>query len=72
MKPEPGQCDTTSCHRDAVMTYSFTDGEEECVETDLCLPCRRVIELARRVPWGDESEEWHDTVALNNYLKDHV
>lgn len=66
---EVGRCETAGCHRDAVMTFSFRDGGENRRQWDLCLPCRRVIDLARAVPWGDESDEWHDVEALEEFME---
>lgn len=62
-----GRCDITGCYRDAIVTFRFTDGEGESVERDLCLPCRRVVSLSARIPWGDTSETWHDREAYDEF-----
>lgn len=73
MVPEPGlgRCDTEGCHREAVVTHSYmaySDGGGEEQAADLCLPCRRVIDHARGIPWNDESDDWHDVEALQEYI----
>jgi len=67
-----GTCGTEGCHRKAVVTHTYADPEtfSRHVEADLCLPCRRVVEHARGIPWNDESEEWHDVEALRDYRQD--
>ena len=64
---EVGRCDTPGCQRSAVMTYNFRNDDYGKLDVNLCLPCRRVIELARMVPWGDESNDWHDIEALKAF-----
>lgn len=64
-----GRCEITGCHRQAVMTYHFVTENEGDEYYNLCLPCRRAIELARRVPWNDESDKWHEAEALNEFRK---
>lgn len=59
-------CETPDCYRDEVVTYKFNSNMGR-FEVDLCLPCRRVIELARHVPWNDETQDWHDIEALQAF-----
>lgn len=61
--PNVVTCETPDCYRKDVVTYKF-NSEAGRFEVALCLQCRRMIELARHVPWGDESEDWQDTKAL--------
>lgn len=65
-----GRCDTKGCHRDAVVTHTYGDPESMTVSynADLCLPCRRILAYASRIPWGDTSEDWADDESLRQYL----
>lgn len=66
-----GRCDTEDCYRQAVVTHVYADPENMSgeVEADLCLPCRRVLEHARGVPWNDERDNWRDGHALEIFMK---
>lgn len=66
-QPGIGRCDTEDCHREAVVTHSYWSGDGRHEAADLCLPCRRVIDHARCIPWNDESDEWADPEAQRKY-----
>lgn len=63
-------CGTVDCQRDPVVSYRFTPGTDEWdyVKTRLCLQCYRSIMFAAEIPWGDETDNWHDKDALQEYI----
>ena len=67
---ERSTCCTVGCHRNPVIVHSHAPGSEpkESERTALCLPCRRVLEYARRIPWNDESQNWLDVEALETWI----
>jgi len=67
---ERSTCATKGCQRTPVVVHSFAPGDEprESEKAELCLPCRRVIEFAMRIPWGDQSENWADKDALQEFV----
>jgi hypothetical protein len=66
---ERSTCATRGCQRTPVVVHSFAPGDEplKSEKAELCLPCRRVIEFAKQIPWGDQSEEWDDKQALRKF-----
>jgi len=65
-EPERSTCATVGCQRSPVVEHGHTPGDEplRSVSAELCLPCRRVIAFAARIPWGDTDHRWYDMDSL--------
>ena len=66
---ERSTCCTVGCYRAPVVVHSHAPGSEpvESERTALCLPCRRVLEYASRIPSNDETQNWLDVEALETW-----
>jgi hypothetical protein len=63
-------CCTVGCQRRPAVVHSHAPGSEpvESERAAFCVPCRRAIEYAKGIPWGDTSDEWIDADGLNDYI----
>ena len=54
------------------MTHSHIPGSGhiEHERAAFCLPCRRVLEYAKRIPWNDEGDDWDDVEALETWIEE--